>query len=708
MRRRVTSATVKQLLQNLGSGETLLTEVPLPTPGSGDVLIRSQVSAISVGTEKMLVSFGKSNLIQKARQQPDKVKQVLDKVKTDGLAATYDAVKSKLDEPIPLGYSNAGVVLEVGARVYGFKPGDRVISNGSHAEYVQCPEHLVAKIPDGVSFEEASFAVIGSIALQGIRLCDLKLGETVMVTGLGLIGLITVQLLKAQGCHVLGCDFDGRKCEMAEKFGAKTVNLADGGDPVALALAATGGFGVDAVIVTASTPSSDPMHQAAQMSRTRGKIVLVGVTGLELSRDLFYKKELSFQVSCSYGPGRYDPAYEGKGLDYPYGYVRWTAQRNFEAVLACMADGRLDVKPMIEERHSFEKAAEVYGSLGKSLGVLLDYPTEAQAAPERTMRVNPKPASAPSKGVLGIIGAGNFTRRTLLPAIQAAGGRVKAIASKGGVSGTQAAQKFGIEVSTTDLDVIWNDPEIDTVMITTQHGSHASMVRRGIEAGKKVFVEKPLAVTSEQLEGVVQAYEAAESPFVMVGFNRRFAPLAQKMKSLISAQKDVKCIVYTVNAGSIPRDVWIQDPESGGGRIIGEGCHFVDFCRFLTGSPLKSVQSAFVSGAADGVDSDKGSLLLTFEDGSIATVHYLANGPGSFPKERVEVFCGGAALQLDNFRQLTGFGWPGFNKEGGKLQKGHAEEVAALLKAVREGGAEPISFAESVEVTRATLEHSGL
>lgn len=697
------------LLQNLGSGETTLAETPTPNPGSGDILIQSRVSAISVGTEKMLVTFGKSNIIEKAKQQPDKVKQVLDKMKTDGVAATVEAVRSKLDEPIPLGYSNAGVVMEVGSRIHGFRPGDRVVSNGTHAEYVLVPEHLAAKIPDNVSDEEAAFTVIGSIALQGIRLCDVSLGETVMVTGLGLIGLICVQLLKAQGCQVLGCDFDRRKCEMAERFGAKTVCLAEGGNPVALGMTASGGHGVDAVIVTASTSSSDPMHQAAEMSRVRGRVVLIGVTGLELRRDLFYKKELIFQVSCSYGPGRYDPNYEGRGLDYPYGFVRWTAQRNFEAVLACMADGRLDMKPLIEERHAFTNAATVYGNLGKSLGVLLEYPkaTESASFPARTVTLSAKPPRAATKGVYGIIGAGNFTRRTLLPAIHASGARVKMIASKTGISSTQAAAKFGIETSTTDLDAIFSDPEIDTVLITTQHGSHASLVKRGLEAGKKVFVEKPLAVTNEQLDSVLKAYEAADSPFVMVGFNRRFAPLVQKMKQLVSAQRDVKCIVYTVNAGAIPKDIWVQDPESGGGRIIGEGCHFVDLCRFLADAPIKSSVGTFVKGSSDGVDSDKGTLTMTFEDGSVATVHYFANGSTRLSKERIEVFCSGGVLQLDNFRSLTGLGWPSFTKKAGQLQKGHAEEMAMLLKAVREGGAEPVPFAEAIEATRVTLANSG-
>jgi len=708
---------MKQVLQNLKTGVTEIADVPCPRAGAGQVLIRSRVSLVSAGTERMLVEFGKAGLIEKARQQPDKVRMVLDKIKTDGLLPTIEAVRNKLDQPLAMGYCNVGTVMEAGDGAGGFAAGDRVVSNGRHAEVVSVPANLCARIPDNVSDETAAFTVIGAIALQGIRLVQPTLGETVAVTGLGLIGLMTVQLLRAHGCRVLGLDFDKEKLELARQFGAETCNLAEQEDPVAAALAFSRGRGADAVIVTAATESSEPMHQAALMCRKRGRIVLVGVTGLELSRADFYEKELTFQVSCSYGPGRYDPNYEEKGQDYPVGFVRWTEQRNFEAVLDMMADGRLNVKPLVSHRFPLERAKEAYalvGGAGPSLGILLQYPLPEEKSDavlrERAVRLAIKPVAAAGKATLAFVGAGNYATAVLIPAFRQTGVRLKSVASSGGVSGVHAGRKFGFEQTTTDVDEVFSDPEVNVVVIATRHDSHADMVCRALAAGKHTFVEKPLAIDTEGLAKIEAAYAdaiaAGRSPLVMVGFNRRFAPQVRKVKELLGGVKEPKAFVMTVNAGAIPAGHWTQDAEAGGGRIIGECCHFIDLLRHLAGSPITGFQATSI-GRVPGVSiaEDKAMITLSFADGSIGTVHYLANGHKSFPKERLEVFCAGRVLQLDNFRKLTGYGWPGFSKLNlWRQDKGQKSCAAAFVRAVEAGGPAPIPFDELIEVSRVTIE----
>ncbi len=523
---------MKQILQNLNTGKTLLEEVPCPHAQSGHLLIRTAISLISAGTERMLVEFGKANLIEKARQQPDKVRMVLDKVKTDGLLPTFEAVRNKLDQHLPLGYCNAGVVIEVGAEVMGFAVGDRVVSNGKHAEVVSVPVNLCAKVPDKVSDEEAAFTAIGAIALQGIRLVQPTLGETVAVTAWDLLVLSTVQLLRAHGCRVLGLDLEPQKLALARQFGAQTVDLSQGEDPLAAAQDFSRGRGVDAVIITASTKSSEPVHQAAQMCRKRGRIVLVGLTGLELSRADFYERELSFQVSCSYGPGHYDPLYEEQGQDYPVGFVRRTAQRNFEAVLDIMAERRLNVAPLISHRFPLERMEEAYGLIagnGPSLGILFEYPSE-QEKPEVELRrplvrLTPAAQTSPQGAVVGLIGAGNYASQVLIPAFKAAGARLKSVASSTGVSGLHAARKYGFEETTTDTESLLADPEINIVVVATRHDSHARYVCEALQAGKHVFVEKPLALTRTELQAIEAAYSEASQrgQILTVGFNRRFA-----------------------------------------------------------------------------------------------------------------------------------------------------------------------------------------
>jgi len=699
---------VKQILQNLKTGDTELSTVPTPLCHPGHLLIATRRSLISAGTERMLVEFGQANLLAKARAQPEKVRQVLEKIRTDGLLPTLETVFAHLDQPLPLGYCNAGVVLEVGAGVTGFAAGDRVISNGPHAEVVCVPQNLCARIPARVSDDEAAFSVLAAVGLQGIRLANPTLGESVAVIGLGLVGLMTVQMLIANGCRVLGVDFDAHRLDLARQFDAQTVDLSAGGDPITAGLAFSDGRGVDAVLITAATKSNEPVHQAAQMSRQRGRIVLVGVTGLSLSRTDFYEKELTFQVSCSYGPGRYDERYEQGGQDYPFGFVRWTEQRNFQAVLNLMAEGELDVTPLISQRIPQYQAAEAYDLLMSDrspLGILLTYP-DTSISFNRTIQVTPV-ASSPGvkQAVVGAIGAGNFASLVLLPALSKTSARLKAIASATGVSAAHAARKFGFQQATSDYRTILDDPEINTVFVIARHHTHAKIVMEALQAGKHVFVEKPLALNRQELTAIRDALEQADGRHLMVGFNRRFSPLAVKMRTLLTERSQPLSIIYTVNAGAIPADHWTQDPEIGGGRIIGEGCHFVDLLRYLVGQPIVGLEARMM-GAAPGITvrQDKMTITLEFADGSIGTVHYLANGHKSYPKERMEVFSEGRVLVLDNYKTLRGYGWNGFKRMRLLRQdKGHASEIAAFIERVVTGGVPLIPWPVLEEVTLASF-----
>lgn len=704
---------MKQILQDLGNGMTSLVESPVPQASSGHLVISSCISLISAGTERMLVDFGRASLVQKALQQPEKVKMVLEKVQTDGLLTTVDAVRSKLGQPLPLGYCNVGVVAGVGKNAEGFKPGDRVASNGPHADVVKVSKNLCARIPDNVDDESAAFTVVASIGLQGIRLAEPTLGEAFVVTGTGLIGLLTVQLLRAHGCRVLAIDFDEHKLALAREFGAETCNPARGEDPVAAGMAFSRGQGVDGVIITASTPSSDPVMQAARMSRKRGRIVLVGVTGLELNRADFYEKELSFQVSCSYGPGRYDPAYEERGQDYPLGFVRWTEQRNFEAVLDMMADGRIDVRPLITHRFRFDKAPDAYDVLTQdktALGILLQYDASQVDLAQREISLREAVAFDAVKPVCGFIGAGNYASRMLIPAFKKAGAQFHTIVTAGGINGVIHGEKAGFTIASTDVDAMLASPVINTVAIVTRHNTHARFVAQALRAGKHVFVEKPLAITDEELAEVKAAYDevvaSGNARHVMVGFNRRFSPQVMKMKELLMTVKEPKSFIMTMNAGAIPAAHWTQDVEVGGGRIIGEACHFIDLMRFLAGAEVVSVQARRM-GDAPGVTvtEDRAAITLGFADGSFGTIHYLANGAASFPKERVEVFAAGRVLQLDNFRKLKAFGWPGFSKMNlWRQNKGQEACAAAFLASVEQGGTAPISADEIFEVARVTIQ----
>ncbi|MGR5336215.1 bi-domain-containing oxidoreductase [Vibrio gigantis] len=699
---------MKQILQNISNGETSLVEVPCPQVKYNNVLIATRKTLVSSGTERMLIDFGKANFIDKARQQPDKVKMVLGKIKTDGLMPTVDAVRSKLDQPLPLGYCNVGTVLDSGDT--GFDIGTRIVSNGNHAEVVRVPKNLCAKVPDNVDDESAAFTVLGAIGLQGVRLINPTLGECVVVTGLGLIGLITVQLLRANGCRVLGIDFDSTKCELARQLGAETVDLSKGEDAIKEAEAFSRGRGVDGVIITASTKSSEPLSQAATMCRQRGRIVLVGVIGQEISRADFFAKELTFQVSCSYGPGRYDTEYEEKGNDYPVGFVRWTEQRNFEAVLDMMASGALDVKPLVTHRYAIDDALEAYKCLDdkSSLGIVLDYPNNDTAVlTARSVTLNSEIASAPSSASCAFVGAGNYASRVLMPAFKNAGASLNTVVTSAGMSAVHHGKKQGFVKASTDYADVLADKSIDTVVIATQHNLHAQQTIDAVAAEKHVFVEKPLALYESEIAAIEDAFNSSQTkPKVMVGYNRRFAPHVVKMKELLSSVKGPKTFIMTMNAGDIPSDHWTQDPTVGGGRIIGEACHYIDLMRHLAGCKITGF-NAMCMGDSPGVTirEDKASITLSFEDGSFGTIHYFANGGKDFPKERIEVFANDAVLQLDNFRKLVGFGWKGFSKMKLSSQdKGQNDCSKAFVDCIKQGSASPISFDEIIEVAKVSCQ----
>jgi predicted dehydrogenase/threonine dehydrogenase-like Zn-dependent dehydrogenase len=691
---------MKQIVQDLKSGETILEEVPVPEIRRGAVLIRTQRSLVSLGTERMLVEFGKANFIDKARQQPEKVKQVFDKIKSDGLKPTMDAVFRKLGEPLPLGYCNAGEVIAVGEGVTDFKVGDRVVSNGNHAEVVCVPKNLVAKIPDGVSYEEASFTVIGAIALQGIRLINPTFGETIVVTGLGLIGLIGAQLLQANGCEVIGLDFDKSKVELAQSWGIKAYCVADGTDPLSIVENLTNGVGADGVLITASTKSNDVISQAAKMSRKRGRIVLVGVIGLDIQRSDFFEKELSFQVSCSYGPGRYDDEYEQKGNDYPIGYVRWTEKRNFEAILNALANKRLNVAPMITEVVDLANYLQVYGDMkgSKSIASILKYDGKVDIM-KTTVPLSNR-SFAGQRGVLGIVGAGNFTGAMIIPMLSKIGANMKYIASAKGLSGTTLAKKYKIANSTTNYKDILNDAEVDAVLITTRHNQHAPQVIEALEAGKHVFVEKPLALTFNELEQIEAAYSNANKTLT-VGFNRRFSPFIVDAKKQLGSGNTPINVIATMNAGAIPANHWTQDMKVGGGRIIGEACHYIDLITYLTGSTVESVvMNALGPNAED--STDNAVIILKYKNGSQGVINYFSNGAKAYSKERIEVYSQSRTMVIDNFRKSEYFG---FKSSGmSKTQdKGHYDQFKLFVERLKSGGEATIPFHEIMNTSRAAI-----
>ncbi len=700
---------MKHLLQNLKTGIIEVADIPCPTCIPGSLLIQTRASVVSAGTERMAVEFGKASLLAKARLQPERVGQVLARIKTDGLLPTMEMVFAKLDEPMPLGYSNAGVVVAVGEGVDGFAVGDRVASNGSHSEIVCVPQNLCTAIPDDVDEDSAAFTVLGSISLQGIRLLKPTLGETFAVTGLGLLGLLAVQELAASGCRVLGIDPDPARSKLAQSFGAEIVDLAAGADPVARAMEFTRGRGVDGVLITAAAKDNTIVKQAAHMCRKRGRIVLVGVVGLDLDRADFYKKELTFQVSCSYGPGRYDPVYEDKGQDYPFPYVRWTQQRNFDAVLELLRSGRLDVKPLITRRFDLADAPAAYKVLTDErdvLGIVLDYPAEAAPISRSVaVRHSAKPTAPIGSLGVGIIGAGAMAKGAILPALKDCPVSIRAIADIRGAGALHAARKYNISKVTTDHRELLDDPDIHLIVIATRHDSHARLAAESLRAGKHTFVEKPLALNEEQLRLVRDAYEGADDLQLMVGFNRRFAPMVRKMCQLIAGRSGPLCMSMMVNAGDLPVDHWAVDPVEGGGRIIGEGCHWMDLMSAIAESPIESVGAQKVGRpAGTAKPEDTMSITVRLADGSMGTLHYFPNGSRHYAKERMEIFSDGRVLVLDNYRTLCGYGFKNFKRlKARRIDKGHRHEFAELTRRLCEGGDHVMTFAHAARVTLASF-----
>lgn len=688
---------MKQIIQSFKTGETILEDVPAPVVKRGCVLIKTTRTLVSIGTERMLVEFGKANMVQKAMQQPDRVKQVLAKIKTDGLKPTLQAVFNKLGQPLPLGYCNVGKVIAVGEGVSDFSIGDRVASNGQHAEFVCIPKNLVAHIPDNVTDEEAAFTVIGSIGLQGLRLCNPQLGETIVVVGMGLIGLITAELLVANGCRVIGIDLDPNKIAIAKKKGIIGINPRDGVDVVKYITDATDNIGADGVIITASAKTDEIIAQAAKMSRKRGRIILVGVIGLNISRADFYEKELTFQVSCSYGPGRYDDTYEKGGIDYPLPFVRWTEQRNFKSILQTISTGKLDVASLITERIKLSEFAQIYSNISNqhSIASIIEYPEDSN--PADTIKVVDGSFSA-GKGGIGIIGAGNFTSMTMLPILGEIKAPLYSIASAAGVTGTSLAKKYNIGKSTTDYKSMLADAAIDLIIITTRHNEHANMVVESLKAGKHVFVEKPLALNKEDLNRILEVYNGSKT--LTVGFNRRFSPHMQKVKQLIGNVP--MNVIATMNAGNIPANVWVHDMKVGGGRIVGEACHYMDLITYLTGSKIKSV-CMNAMGVNPQVNTDNASILLQYENGSTGVINYFANGSKSYSKERIEVYAQEKTIITDNFRLTEGFGTKGFTKLKTNVDKGHAAQFKLLVDRVKTGGASLIPIDEIVNTTLASF-----
>jgi len=697
---------MKQVFESLNSGSVALFDLPTPSYSDGDVLIRSTCTLMSAGTERMLIDFGRSNLLQKAQGQPQKVADVINKSRTDGLLSTIDAVRNKLSQPMPLGYCNVGEVVAVGSDVTCFKVGDRVASNGPHSELVAVPQNLCALVPSLVTDESATFTIPASIGLQGIRLAKPTLGETFLVSGLGLIGLLTAQLLTAHGCKVLGFDYDPMRCSLAQELGISTLDLSSAVDPISWCFDSTSGLGLDGVLVTAATTSSQPIHLAAQACRLRGRIILVGVTGLQLERDLFYKKELSFQVSCSYGPGRYDPAYERDGHDYPFGLVRWTQQRNFQAVLHALSSGVLRTESLVSHRFSIDDVVSAYDVLigsEPSLGILLTYSGDVNPRdnsvllPKSPVTLGLNLDCKPVQPSLGFIGVGNYASRTLVPAFAKSGANLYAISSSSGISPVHIGKKFGFCKATTDYRNLLDDPLCDTCIIATRHNSHAALVQQALAAGKHVFVEKPLCITSEELDSIESV--SSSGKILMVGFNRRFSPLLVELRALLLRLQGPKSFVYTCNAGSIPPDHWTQDPNVGGGRLLGEACHFVDLLRHLADSPIESLQ--FFPAYDRKPCPDTFSLQLRFVDGSIGTVHYFSNGSKLYPKERLEVFADGRVIRLDNYRKLQAWGIPGFfTRRRFSQDKGQRDCCAAFIECIQSGLPAPIPPSEIFEVQR--------
>lgn len=697
-----------QVVQDIRSGETSARTLPDPVAPAGGLLVANVASLVSAGTERMVVELARKSLVGKARERPDHVRRVLEKLRQEGLVSTATQVLAKLDEPMPLGYSTAGVVLECGKGVQDFKPGDRVAAAAPHAGIVAVGRNLVARIPDDVTFDQAAYTSVASIALEGVRLAQATLGERVLVIGLGLVGQIAVCLLKAQGCRVFGTDLDPSKLELAASLGADVVGLGSPRDEIK---AFAGAHGVDAVVITAATESNEPIEFAADVTRVKGRIVLVGVSGLNLPRPPFFQKELEFTVSASLGPGRWDPQYEEKGIDYPFGHVRWTAQRNMEAVLDVIAQGRLPVEKLTTHRFPVEKASEAYDLItdGRTpyLGVLLSYPPAGEVR-RRTLQLRaPKPESGEDIGV-SVVGAGNFARLVLLPSLARIGAkdvRLRGLCSARGLNAQQAGSKLGFEYATTDFEEVLADPSTDVVFLVTRHDLHAGQIVAALRAGKHVFVEKPLCLSLDELATIRETIEELgdRCPMLMVGFNRRFTRGTALLRRHFEGVAPLSAS-FRFTAGEMPPGTWPQDEEIGGGRIVGEACHAIDTVTALIGSPPVRVhaESTEATGGVATTD-DRVFITLRHANGAISNVSYQAGGDKAGPRERIELFGGGRTAVIDDWAdgQLWKAGRQ--KKISGGHDKGHAAELRAFFDALRDGGAWPIPWPELEGVAWASI-----
>jgi predicted dehydrogenase len=697
---------MKQLIQSFKTGELGLFEVPAPVCNKNGALVQTTVSLVSAGTEKMLVDFAKKSMLAKAKDRPDLVKQVVDKMKKEGIKNTLEKVFTKLDTPIPLGYSLAGRVVQVGENCSGINIGDRVACGGAgyanHAEINYVPKNLMVKIPDGVDDIDASFVTVGAIALQGVRQTVPLIGEKIAVMGLGLLGQLTVQLLKANGCKVIGSDIDPDKLKLAKKLGCDEVCHAS--ELISKANEFTGGYGVDAVIIAASTMSNGPITDAAEISRMRGRVILVGMVGMDVPRNTYYKKELEIKLSMAYGPGRYDPEYEEKGIDYPYDLVRFTEQRNFEAFLGLIQEGKITPKELITHTFDFDDAMTAYDLLEgkikeKYLGIVLKYKRDINLENEKIVKRIEKKITSDKVNV-GLIGAGNFTKSVILPNIQKVGGyELVGLCTATGVSAQGTGKKYNFKYITTDSKEIFKNSDINSIFVTTQHNKHAELVMESIKFGKHCFVEKPLCIYEEELEAIQKVYTG--KTVVQVGFNRRFSPMVEKMKKSVSGQISVN---YRINAGIIPKDVWIQDRTIGGGRIIGEVCHFIDTCSYIIGSDVVSVFATTINKDDQSIpDEDNVNIVLNYANGSTATINYYAYGDTTMPKEYIEVFGNGVSMSMTDFRELLIYKNGKTKKEKSANQdKGFVNEFKAFKEAVK-SGKEAISFESIYNTTKTTF-----
>jgi predicted dehydrogenase/threonine dehydrogenase-like Zn-dependent dehydrogenase len=707
---------MKQLIQDFKTGEVKVVDVPAPRAQAGTLLVRNVYSLVSAGTERSTVSTGQKSLLGKARARPDLVKKVIDSARKEGVLAAYQKVQARLDNWKTLGYSTAGIVEEVGAGVTGFAVGDRVACGGqdkaSHADYVAVPANLCAKVPDGVDLKHACFTTVGVIALQGVRQAEVKLGERIAVIGLGLVGQLTVQLLKAAGCRVLGIDVNAAACELAKTSGADAVAVRGTDDVEALAAAFTDGYGVDAILITAAASTNDPVELAAKIARDRATVVMVGVTGMDLPRDLYFAKDLQFRLSRSYGPGRYDPLYEEAGVDYPIGYVRWTEGRNFEAFLDLVALMRLPLDPLITHVVSIEEATRAYDIItGKTnerfIAVLIEYPG-AEGRKQRIISVSGDgraasgPAPATGRCVLGVIGAGNYAQAMLLPHLKGRSDvELATVATSSGVTARKVAERMGFRNAASDADEVINDPAINAVLIATRHHLHAKYLVAALEKGKAVFVEKPMVMTREELDQVAALF-AKGGCRVHVGFNRRFAPTAVAAREHLSGAAS-QTMLYRVNAGPLAAGNWNRDPVQGGGRLVGEGCHFIDFLGFLSGSLPERVHARGLGGGARDAE-DSWVIDMGFRNGSVGTILYTALGDPAFPKERVESFGAGRVAVIDDYKTGLLVGGGESKKIGGSGQdKGQAAQMAAFLDMVVKGAPQPIPADELLAGASAML-----